>query len=202
MRRFWQWLICSISNPHNLPHWLAAIFTFALAVFAWRAWQESQQTTQALRGQLEALRAEERPFLWIAQINNPLFFKVSNQITDTFFYANYGKGIAYNIYMLDYIKVGATGTFQISNGLNESAKIPNTTGLQSPPGKVNFNTVISRPGFSQEYFNTLITTDEAVGIKVVFYYSDAVNDQRYVTAVCEARLATHAWTYLDPEKCH
>ena len=96
--QFWKWLTSSVSDPHNLPHWLTSIFTLVLAVFACYAWLESQRVTKALEGQLAALKAEQRPFLWLSNMEQPSFNKQNGQIWINYVYKNYGKGIAYNIF--------------------------------------------------------------------------------------------------------
>jgi hypothetical protein len=53
----------SIRNPNNIPHYLIALFTFGLAVFACYAWLESRKGTRALEGQLKVMQADQRPWV-------------------------------------------------------------------------------------------------------------------------------------------
>lgn len=75
IRRFKQWLIQSISHPANFPHYLTAVFTLLLAIFAIFAWIESRKGTAALQAQsnaqqeqLSIMRAEQRPWLYATTI--------------------------------------------------------------------------------------------------------------------------------------
>jgi hypothetical protein len=47
----------------NFPHYLIPFFTLLLVIFAWYAWEEAKEGTKALRGQLDVLRAEQRPWV-------------------------------------------------------------------------------------------------------------------------------------------
>jgi hypothetical protein len=203
MRRFWEWFVGSVSDPHNLPHYLTAIFTLALAVFACYAWLESQRSTQALEGQLVALKAEQRPFLWTRNIGQPRFESppiYGGQVLIDWQYMNYGRGIAYNIASVSYIRVG-DGRYEPTFGL-DIGPIPNKTGIQEPPAKVDFSTVTSRLGFSQDYFDKLMKTDLGFGIMIDFHYSgDSAGIERYSDVICLERFATSAWTFKDPDEC-
>ncbi|HXP76327.1 MAG TPA: hypothetical protein VN823_19460 [Stellaceae bacterium] len=56
------WFRCAWT-PANLPHYLTAVFTLGLAIFAYYAWTEAVHGTQALQGQLKVLREEQRPWV-------------------------------------------------------------------------------------------------------------------------------------------
>jgi hypothetical protein len=60
---FFPWLVSSLKEPHNLPHFLVAGFTLLLAAFAYEAWTESKRGTEALQGQLKAMLSGQRPYL-------------------------------------------------------------------------------------------------------------------------------------------
>jgi hypothetical protein len=63
------WLAKSIREPDNIPYYLTAIFTLALAILAYYAWNEAKGGTKALRGQLEAMQSDQRPWITVTEIN-------------------------------------------------------------------------------------------------------------------------------------
>jgi hypothetical protein len=69
---FWNWLLLSAKKSENFPAYLTAIFTVALAGFAYLAWRESQAATAIFAGQLEAaqkqlqeMRDQQRPWVYV-----------------------------------------------------------------------------------------------------------------------------------------
>lgn len=64
-RRSILWRISAFirRNHGHFPHWLTAIFTLGLMLFAYKAWDESTRTTAALEGQLKILQEEQRPYV-------------------------------------------------------------------------------------------------------------------------------------------
>jgi hypothetical protein len=62
-------------TPDSLPHWVTAVFTLALVVLAYCAWDESKRGTKAFEGQLDQmkeqlteLRNEQRPWVALSDI--------------------------------------------------------------------------------------------------------------------------------------
>lgn len=75
IRRASLWL--GLDHAHA-PHWVIAILTAALVVFAYRAWDESIQGTTELRrqanysqAQLTELRSEQRPWIGMGFVGYP-----------------------------------------------------------------------------------------------------------------------------------
>jgi hypothetical protein len=69
---FWNWLLLSVKKPENFPAYLTAIFTVALAGFAYLAWREAQATTaifadqlKAAQKQLQVMRDQQRPWVYV-----------------------------------------------------------------------------------------------------------------------------------------
>ena len=56
---------------HDFPHYLTALFTLALVLFAYYAWDESTRGTAALQGQLSVLRAQQRPWVGVGFVGYP-----------------------------------------------------------------------------------------------------------------------------------
>jgi hypothetical protein len=201
MRRFWEWIKPSIINAHNFPHYLTAIFTLALAVFAYNAWIEAQRGTHALEGQLLAIRAEQRPYIGPVNIFTSPFFTVTpdhgGQIEWNIYFTNYGKSVAYDEKTVTFIKVGDEPYQKSYSG--------NTTVIYDevslPPGKINFVTAVSWPGYSQEFFDGLLKKNKSIGVLVEFEYSDTLTGGKYHEAFCAERLANGAITFRDPKKC-
>jgi hypothetical protein len=194
------WLRVSIANPHNFPHYLIALFTLLLAIFAFSAWIESQRTTKALEGQLQAMRMEQRPYVYIGPHEGRPEFKAppSGQIVWNAEFANYGKSVAYAVEVHKYIKIGEE-RYQASYAGGTDSVV--TEGTNLPPTKVNFFTVVSRPGYSQEFYDHLLQRDSAIGILVIFGYSDGTDTGRYEDTICMERLAGGAIAYRDPKNC-
>jgi hypothetical protein len=189
-----EWLWRSIKR--DFPHYLTAIFTLGLAIFAFYAWRESRAGTQALEDQLLAMKAEQRPSLWIVSSTQPRLSLRDGRIDVDVTYANFGQGIAYNITTQRYMKVG-DDPYQVN-------PVPaGVGGLQMPPQKVEFLSVLSRPGLSQTYVNDLLTKDLALGVLIEFSYTDITGKERYSDTVCMEHLATGTWAYRNPGKeCH
>jgi hypothetical protein len=85
------WFRKSVNNPNNLPHYLAALFTLALAVFACYAWLESQRGTAALQGQLTAMQIDQRPLMWVVGFQEPDYDDPTGQVLWNVSFANIGK---------------------------------------------------------------------------------------------------------------
>jgi hypothetical protein len=108
--KFCRWVVPSIRNPDNFPHYLIAAFTLGLAIFALFAWIESRRGTQALEGQMTAMREDQRPYIWIT--NDPLGVilniptgATAGTLLLTIKYTNYGRGVAFRFDRRLYIKV-------------------------------------------------------------------------------------------------
>jgi hypothetical protein len=88
--------------PDSLPHYLTALFTLLLAIFAYAAWREATHGTRALQGQLSAMEADQRPWVGIeglqgeAQPGQDFFASATIK--------NVGKSPAFNVHT--YFKTG------------------------------------------------------------------------------------------------
>ena len=147
------WLWGSVSKPDNFPHYLIALFTLGLAIFAYSAWIESRRGTAALEGQLKAMQTDQRPYIWVTNTLPIINFRATTgtntrQVTIDWQFTNYGRGVAYHFRLAHFIKIGANSQYIVSYGANEQNPW-NAEGVM-PPGKINFNTVISRPGITQD----------------------------------------------------
>ena len=184
-----------LHQPHA-PHWFIALFTFGLLVFAYRAWIESIKTTTTLQGQLDILRAEQRPFIYQFDIAQPQFNTERGYIAWNWYYVNFGRGIAYDLRFRSFIKIGSE-RFQPVPTQNGEYTEP----MDLPPNKIVNSTAVSRVGLSQAYFDALMKQDLAFGILVEFDYWDASHKTKYASAFCMEKLATSAWTFRVPAQC-
>jgi hypothetical protein len=95
-----RWLARSLKNPNNLPFHLMALFIFLLALFAFFAWDEAARGTKAMQGELNVLRADERPWVF-AKVSlpwSPLVVKDDGaEIVLAFFLSNTGKAPARSV---------------------------------------------------------------------------------------------------------
>jgi hypothetical protein len=78
-------------------------------------------------------------------------------------------------------------------GENDITKV----GAPLPPGKIDFDTVISRPGISDADFARLMTIYDSISISGVIRYDDASGGS-YETAFCLSRLLSGAIKYRLP----
>jgi hypothetical protein len=201
--KFCRWAKPSIKDANNLPHYLIAAFTFSLAIFACYAWIESRRGSTALEGQLKAMQADQRPYIWVTNklptinLNIPQG-ETSGQVTIDWEITNYGRGVAYKARIAQFIKIGANNSYIVSYGASEQ----NPWGAEGilPPGKINFFTVVSKPGITQDEFVGAAKIDYAIGVLSKFEYFD-IYGTKFTDVVCQEHLATGAITYRDPKKC-
>jgi hypothetical protein len=189
-----------LHHPHA-PHWIIALFTFVLAVFAFFAWVESTRTTVALQGQLDVLKAQQRPFLYYADaVGGPVtglpnFSKETGQIVWNFVYLNFGHSVAYRVSPEMYIRVGED-KFQPS-----LPPINKPSHIDLPPGSPKWATAFSRKGFNEDYFNSLMKQDGGIQIRVEFHYSDASLQAHYTNGFCLQHFANGSVGILAVDEC-
>jgi hypothetical protein len=181
-------------DPHNLPHWVIALLTLGLAVFAGNAWIEATRTTRTLEGQLQAMRYGQRPYVWATNLGLPQYLD-SEQVVWTYHFTNVGKGTAQNVTARHYLKIGANEPYRASYGKAEEHPV----GVPLPPLIDQFKTAVSHPGVSKQYFDTLYKSDRALGLRVEFEYGDGIDN--YADTLCVELLASGALIYRDPKDC-
>jgi hypothetical protein len=205
IRSLGSWIVISISNPESFPHYLIAVFTLGLAIFAYKAWDESTRGTKALEDQVKAMQADQRPYIWIInRVSGPQFREFSNgigQVSWNFQYTNYGRSVAYQFNSRPFIKVGGN-IFRPTLGTFEPAPnepVPSGSGI-IPPGKIDFNTAFSPPTIAKDDFSAFLITDNAIGLLVEMRYTDAYSTV-YTDAFCLSHLASGATGYRPPSDC-
>jgi hypothetical protein len=166
------------------------------AVFAsYSAWN-SLQTTRAI------FKADQRPIIWLTNnVAQPQIIippgKDSGQVVWDFQTTNYGKSPALRIRYETYMSIDG-GPYLMDYGMAEKGS---TVGAPMPPGKLDFDTVISAPGITASEFARLFTVHEGISISDLIHYEDA-NGGSYETAFCLARLVGGAIEYRRPtENC-
>ncbi len=200
--RFNEWFWKSVQD--HFPHYLTALFTLGLALFASFAYIESHRSTEALEGQLKAMKADERPFLWVSDVTQPTLLttpaEYSGQIRWHVFFENYGKGVAYHVFAKKYIRLGDQA-YQPSYQFPHEPALSEETGA-IPPTKSDYSTAFSNPGFTQTYLDKLLSQDHGLGILIEFTYSgDSTGKDKYSDTVCMERESSGAWGYRDPNSC-
>ena len=190
---------CLRSNA--APHWFGAFFTLLLAVFAILAWQESKRTTKALQGQLDVLKAEQRPYLYPSNVTGgavtglPSFEADTGQAVWNFHFTNFGHSVAYNVFPEVFIKIGDE-SFQPN-----STYAKRVTHVDLPPGVLEWATGYSRKGFNADYFNTMMKQDGAIQIKVKFHYSGASLKETYESGFCLVHNSNNSVGQLTFDEC-
>ena len=158
--------------------------------------------TRALEDQLLAMKVDQRPFLWVRQTDESKFIentpKHDGQIAWHVEYENFGRGVGDNVAIKRYIKIGDE-TFKDDYAAENF--ITNDTGLQIPPGRVDHFTIMSRPGFSNDYFRDLLTIGRSVAIMIEFSYTNIGGKERYNNVICMERLAAGVTAYRNPKDC-
>jgi hypothetical protein len=206
MRTFFTWFRNSIRNPDNFPHYLTAIFTFGLAVFACYAWLESRRGSRALEGQLSTMQLDQRPLVWVIHTEQPHYDDANRQFLWKWYFANIGKGIAYRVVALDYLKIG-NELYQRSYGAGRDAKVldpPPPTTLPPttlPPIPPSYHTATSRPGTDKDFFDQEMNTNFGIGLLIDFQYSDASGKTIFTNSVCIERMASSSFANQNPETC-
>jgi len=187
----------------NVPHYLIALFTLFLVVFAWYAWDESTRGTAALQEQVLVLKADQRPMIWVTDLDPaPTYLDASGQVLWGWRFQNIGKSIAYNVVMNQYIKIGSERYQRGRNRGANAIELEGTKPIDIPPGQRGpFATVASRAGVNKDFITQLMAVDHAFGILVEFTYTDASGKTRYTNAVCLERLATGANAITPPADC-
>jgi hypothetical protein len=201
---FWNWFYASFFHPERITHFLTALATVALVVFAWRAWAEAQKTTTAIQGQLDTMKADQRPLVWVTFNSPPQYNDDTGQVSWNWGYNNVGKGIAYNVVFMSYIKIG-NEAFQKarSYNVNNSIELTPSEPVDLPPfGALQpYSTIYSRPGIGKDYFTKLLNTDKGMGFLVKFHYTDASGTNSFDNATCSERLSNGAFTITPPNAC-
>jgi hypothetical protein len=148
----------------------------------------------ALTTARENFRADQRPVVWLTNdVGRPEFVPSVNQTDDTgqilwgWHFANYGKTPALRITFRHFISIE-------DNTAESYGAVDPSFGGPLPTNKIDFSTVVSRPGISRDEFNKLMKIDRSVGISGAIFYFDAYG-KKYETTFCVKRLSTGAITY-------
>lgn len=147
---FFEWGYRSVRD--HFPHYLIALFTLLLAIFAYFAWDEATISTTALQGQLNEARkatiANNRA--WLGVVSMVLASPVENgkPIDFSVRMENTGKSpalhavIVYNEFTIPYIldRVGTYTDYEPSqlNTTCEGVRLAADGGFVISPGKTNF----------------------------------------------------------------
>ncbi len=188
----------------SAPHWSIAALTLILAIFAYRAWDESTRATAALQGQLAAMRVDQRPYIYLVNPGIGPEFRFSStgesRIVWNIALSNYGKGIAYNINSTDYLLIGED-VYRISDPEPKQSALVDNIGISLPPTGSYFQTIMSRPGIDEAYFKGLLQKDFGIGFLIELSYTDASGKEFYTDRMCFQRWASGALAMIDASTC-
>jgi hypothetical protein len=168
-----------------------ALLTVAIAVAAIWSSISAQQSLNLTR---DIANADQRPIIWLTNHTDaPHYYPApATQITWNWEFTNYGKSPAVHIRFDTYMSIDNGPYIHTYGGDKDITDI----GAPLPPGKVDFDTVISRPGISDAEFARLMAADKAISISGVIKYQDA-GGRPYETAFCLAHLASGATMYRE-----
>lgn len=176
--------------------WLAA-FTAVLVFVSVLQFCTLSSTTGIMRSQLDILEREQRPLIWLTNIDQPTFREIPSTTTGrifwNFFFENSGKDRALNIKTDDFIKMG-NRRFKRTFG----ATGPSFTS-EMPANKPHYGTLISDV-IEQADFNQLMDTDLGIMALFEFKYSD-LSGKEYSGAICFGRFKSSALADLNPDDC-
>jgi hypothetical protein len=147
-------------------------------------------------------RMDERPYVWFTATGTgaPEFIPTPNtnpptgQIVWSWHYTDYGKTPAYGIqFVREEIRIG-------KNPFKVMLQRPYRYGVGTPvpPGKDDFATILSEPGFSQAGYAQLLSIDRSISIRVRADYVDA-GGSLYETGFCLSRLANSVLEYCEDD---
>ena len=120
-----------------------------------------------MQGQLNEMRAEQRPNLWVASdLGAPTFVAAGGQIIWTIHLTNYGKNFVVRGTIHKFMLLGDSG-FTPSYGEPKDVLISPVA-----PGQVITYTVVSPPGVTSERLGSLLATSGGIQIKLVMEYQD------------------------------
>ena len=106
------------------------------------------------------------------------------QIVWNWEYTNYGKSPAIHVRHDTFMSLD-NGPFSRAPGASENSK--GEAGTPLPPSKIDFDTVISKPGITTAEYNRLLTINKGISISGVIWYEDALGNE-YETTFCLSRL--------------
>lgn len=174
------------------------VYTFLTVIIAAASILAAVSAWCALKTTRDIFIADQRPIIWLTNHNaTPAFYitpgKDTGQIMWNWEYTNYGKSPAIEVRYETYMSLD-NAPYALTFGTDE--KRPNV-GAPIPPGKIDWDTVISKPGISAAEFARLLTIGGGVSISGVIHYADA-NGGSYETTFCLASLVGGAVAYRDP----
>jgi hypothetical protein len=192
------------ANERRIADWTARVgwFTFALVVISLITAGIFQRQLSVMRGQLDAMERDQRPYLMLTDpINQPFFLAVDGDLGKAglgeliwnWNFTNFGKGRALGVQIDEFMKI-EEGPFKRTRG----AAGPGFAG-DMPPTKINFGTISSGP-ILKNYVDILLQKDLAIVFLIEFRYSDLIGNS-YETDICVSRFRSGGMPFLDPAKC-
>jgi hypothetical protein len=147
----------------------------------------------ALNAARENFQIEQRPVVWLTNdLGAPQFIHAPNdtgvgQIAWAWHYTNYGKTPALHMSFHSFMRIE-------HNNEESYGVVGPSTAAPLPTNKIDFSSVVSRPGIGSDEFNRLLATDDAVGISGDLTYFDKYGHQ-YETTFCLTYLRSSAIGY-------
>jgi hypothetical protein len=187
-------------NGNSYSQWISAVSSIAMVSVAISSFlivrgqlaiMESQlKTTQ---GQLEAMKVDQRPYIGLAGYVPPKR-ESDGTIIWNYTYKNYGKGVARNILVTDFLKVG-DGVFRTTK-----APISESVPFDLQPTQDGYSTGFSVQKLTQKEFSQLQHVSSALGLLIKFEYTDSYNS-KYSETFCLELLESGAIFQADQNKC-
>jgi hypothetical protein len=142
----------SAQNRKKSPPMRFPCLTLGIAIAAiWSA----ISTQKALNLTREIAIADQRPIVWLTnRTDTPLYFPApATLIAWNWEFTNYGKSPALHVSFDTYMSLD-NGPWLLTYGRQKA-----TVGAPLPPGKIDFDTVFSKPGITDADFTRLMATE-------------------------------------------
>lgn len=200
MRTFKRRVLREVHQPRFIVE-VAALL--GLAIYTCETRRTNNITETAIIQSRDQFSQDQRPYIWLTKDGTgaPEFLRnlkqpqsPIGQIIWAYHYTNYGKSPAFITSSSRFIKIGKADfvpSYEVGSH--------HVDGLPIPPGADYFNTVVSQPVVSVNYFSSLIDPTnplslDSITVRISFQYRDS-GGRSYSTDICLKRLNGGAIAY-------
>lgn len=183
----------------DLVRWtkVLAVFTGALVFAAGLQFWAMQSQLNVMRGQLEAMNRDQKPYISIDDPGTPTFHEIdqigSGQALWTWTFNNSGKGMARNLTVRHSIKLG--------NASFEPSYLTRPVFVGDfHPGVSRLILTASAPVITKSAYDTLAASFLGIRVRIEFDYTDDIGSE-FSTVVCMGRSDSGRVAFRSPKDC-